>query len=170
MVERGRRKGLSGLVARPNIVTLRCDPRLDRGEPRRAHSPADHPSRAASRPPQDDAQRQFVRRIREPESATPSLRGGGLHRWLIRSTLATLGSVAENGAMNETIHTAQMSVDAFKKIVRDGVQIACKNQGWNETKENERGYAFQKWVGELIVQREGLDTNVDDGMFLSGDL
>ena len=72
--------------------------------------------------------------------------------------------------MNETIHTAQMSVDAFKKIVRDGVQIACKNQGWNENKENERGYAFQKWVGELIVQREGLDTNVDDGMFLSGDL
>src|SRR5208282_2675930 len=72
--------------------------------------------------------------------------------------------------MSDASLIAQMSVDAFKKIIREGVQAACKNQGWNETKENERGYAFQKWVADLIVQREGLDTNVDDGMFLSGDL
>jgi AIPR protein len=72
--------------------------------------------------------------------------------------------------MDHPIQSAQMSVDAFKKIVRDGVQAACKNQGWNENKENERGYAFQKWVGQLVIQREGLDANVDDGMFLSGDL
>jgi hypothetical protein len=61
-----------------------------------------------------------------------------------------------------------MSVDAFKKLVKEGVEDACKNQGWNNTKENERGYAFQKWVGELIIRREGLDANVDDGMFYPG--
>jgi hypothetical protein len=54
-------------------------------------------------------------------------------------------------SMDSVIHTPQMSVDAFKKLVREGVEDACKNQGWNNTKENERGYAFQKWVGELIL-------------------
>jgi hypothetical protein len=72
--------------------------------------------------------------------------------------------------MHSTAQAAQMSVDAFKRTVRQGVEEAAKTQGWNETKENERGYAFQKWVGELLIKREGLDANVDDGMFLSGDL
>ena len=64
----------------------------------------------------------------------------------------------------------QISVDTFKKLIRDGVHSICTEQGWNEDKDNERGYAFQKWVGQLIAQREGLSANVDDGMFLSGDL
>jgi hypothetical protein len=72
--------------------------------------------------------------------------------------------------MNNAAHPTQMSVDAFKRIVREGVQESCKRQGWNENKDTERGYAFQKWVGELLVQREGLEADVDEGMFLSGDL
>jgi AIPR protein len=72
--------------------------------------------------------------------------------------------------MTNAAHHAQMSVDAFKKIVREGVQESCKRQGWNENKDGERGYAFQKWVGDLMVQREGLEADVDEGMFLSGDL
>jgi hypothetical protein len=81
---------------------------------------------------------------------------------------ATLMCAEKN--MNNAAHPTQMSVDAFKKIVREGVQELCKSQGWNENKDGERGYAFQKWVGELIVQRERLEANVDEGMFLSGDL
>jgi hypothetical protein len=72
--------------------------------------------------------------------------------------------------MNTATQPTQMSVDAFKKIVREGVQEACEAYGWNENKEGERGYAFQKWVGDLFVQREGLAADVDEGMFLSGDL
>ena len=66
--------------------------------------------------------------------------------------------------------TTQLSVDAFKRLVREGVNDTAKAQGWNEAKDNERGYAFQKWTGELLIRREGLDANIDDGMFLSGDL
>jgi hypothetical protein len=85
-----------------------------------------------------------------------------------RQAIPTVNSGAvEEGNMSQT---APLTVDGFKKVLRAGVERACKNQGWNEAKENERGYGFQKWVGELIIQREGLDANVDDGMFLSGDL
>lgn len=63
-----------------------------------------------------------------------------------------------------------LSVDDFKNLLRQQVERICADQGWRYDSEAERGWAFQRWAGELIIAREGLDTNVDDGMFLSNDL
>jgi hypothetical protein len=63
-----------------------------------------------------------------------------------------------------------MTVDAFKNLLRQQVEKICTDQGWRYDTEAERGWAFQRWAGDLLIVREGLDANVDDGMFLSNDL
>jgi hypothetical protein len=63
-----------------------------------------------------------------------------------------------------------MSVDAFKSILRQQVEKICADQGWQYDTEADRGWAFQRWAGDLLIAREGLDADVDDGMFLANDL
>src|SRR5690349_19988706 len=73
---------------------------------------------------------------------------------------------AENRSMNATA----LSVDGFKSILRQQVERICDEQGWRYNNEAERGWAFQRWCGELLSNREGLDASVDDGMFLTNDI
>ena len=56
-----------------------------------------------------------------------------------------------------------LSVDDFKHMLRQGVEKICADQGWQYDSEVHRGWAFQRWAGELLIQREGLNASVDDG-------
>jgi hypothetical protein len=68
------------------------------------------------------------------------------------------------------IVASSTSVDGFKQIVRDGVDEICREFGWHKDKDQERGYAFQRWVGRLFVARDGLDVDVEAGCFHANDL
>jgi hypothetical protein len=67
-------------------------------------------------------------------------------------------------------NTTALSVDAFKNLLRQNVEKICADQGWRYDNEAQRGWGFQRWAGELLIQREGLNVSVDDGLFLANDL
>lgn len=64
-----------------------------------------------------------------------------------------------------------ISVKEFRQILREGVQRACKDNGWNYDNQTERGYAFQFWAAQVIADLEQtFDTDPGDAMILAQDL
>src|SRR5262245_7259836 len=53
--------------------------------------------------------------------------------------------------------TKAFSVDTFRSKVLGEVQTICKEEGWKFEVDQNRGFAFQKWVGSLICAHEGID-------------
>jgi hypothetical protein len=53
--------------------------------------------------------------------------------------------------------TKAFSVETFRAKVVEEVQSICKDEGWKYDAEQHRGFAFQKWVANLICAHEGID-------------
>lgn len=53
--------------------------------------------------------------------------------------------------------TKVFSVDAFRAKVREEVEEICKANGWKFNDEQGRGFAFQRWTGNLLCAHEGVD-------------
>lgn len=49
------------------------------------------------------------------------------------------------------------SVDAFRKKVLQEVEDICQVNGWKFANEQSRGFAFQRWVANLLCAHEGVD-------------
>src|SRR5215204_1482380 len=60
--------------------------------------------------------------------------------------------------------------DDFKADLRREVEAICKSEGLEFSKENERGYAFQRWCSDLLSHHEGLDEDDSIDHFTSNDL
>ena len=63
-----------------------------------------------------------------------------------------------------------MSVDAFRQQLRKEVTTVCGGLGKIYDKEQDRGFAFEVWVAELLLQLESLDADPSDVVFQSNDL
>jgi hypothetical protein len=53
--------------------------------------------------------------------------------------------------------TKVLSVDAFRTTVRQEVEEICQASGWKFNDEQGRGFAFQRWVADLLCAHEGVD-------------
>lgn len=65
-----------------------------------------------------------------------------------------------------------LSVNEFKKLLREQVAVVAEDHGWRINNAAERGYAFQYWLVGVIASYEvGFDgTDPDDVCLLSNDL
>ena len=64
-----------------------------------------------------------------------------------------------------------VSVNEFRKILKEGVEEICEEKSWRFDNQAQRGYAFQYWVAQVIGDLEqSFDTDPDDAVLLSKDL
>jgi hypothetical protein len=63
-----------------------------------------------------------------------------------------------------------MSVDTFRQQLRKEVATVCSSLGSNFDKEQDRGFAFQYWVADLLLKIEDIDSEVEGGVFKTNDL
>jgi AIPR protein len=68
--------------------------------------------------------------------------------------------------MSEKVWT----VDTFVSRVRDDVGGICKDNGWTYDNEQQRGFAFQQWIKDLICEHEGIDDDEAATVFTTNDL
>jgi hypothetical protein len=66
--------------------------------------------------------------------------------------------------------TKSMSVDSFRTQLRKDVADVCQTLGINYDKEQDRGFAFQIWIAELLLRIEGIEQDPKDTVFKSKDL
>ena len=89
---------------------------------------------------------------------------------LARGTANELLAHVERGKL--PIKEQTMSEDFKRDTIDSRMKKICEEMGWNFEKPVEKGYAFQKWVGDLLVRYdshlEGDD--IDSCMLLSRDL
>ena len=89
---------------------------------------------------------------------------------LARGTANELLAHVERGKL--PIKEQTMSEDFKRDTIDSRMKKICEETGWNFEKPVEKGYAFQKWVGELLVRYDSHveDDDIDSCMLLSRDL
>ena len=57
--------------------------------------------------------------------------------------------------------TTKLSTKEFRNILREGIARIAEEHGWSIDKNSGRGYAFQYWIADVIVNTEpGFDTKI----------
>lgn len=65
----------------------------------------------------------------------------------------------------------RLPVKTFKNLTSTEMQTIAEDYGWDIIKNNERGYAFQRWCADLLCSYDqGLDTEPGDALLYSHDL
>jgi hypothetical protein len=65
----------------------------------------------------------------------------------------------------------QLSTKEFSKILKEGVEAKAAEHAWDCNKAADRGYAFQRWVADVLVALQpGFDTEPEDACLYSQDL
>lgn len=67
--------------------------------------------------------------------------------------------------------TTKISVNEFKKILKDDIDRIAVAHSWDINKNIDRGFAFQRWFAEVVTHLEpGYDTSPDEACVYSKDL
>lgn len=65
----------------------------------------------------------------------------------------------------------KITTKEFKKIIGDSIKRIAESQSWDVNQATYRGYAFQRWIAEVITNYDqGIDTDPDDALLYSKDL
>ena len=63
----------------------------------------------------------------------------------------------------------KLSTDEFRARLNEQVKQVCVERGWQFDNATQRGWAFQFWLADLFAKREGLDSSLEEAVFLSND-
>jgi AIPR protein len=78
---------------------------------------------------------------------------------------------AENQSVENSVERPKsLSVESFRQQLRKEVMAVCQTLGKNYDKEQDRGFAFEIWVAELLQKIESIDADPEDSVFQTNDL
>ena len=65
----------------------------------------------------------------------------------------------------------KLTVNDFKKDLKDGVARICESYGWDENDASGRGWAFQYWCAEVLCNHDKLiETLPEDSLLYGNDM